>query len=139
MPRKMLKYFSIYFSVQSLICILCPEKMTTNWFITQSISTQSLYRTVVWRNRSSTSNIRCKIICALVDIRNSTLIDTVVVFFLIHRAVNFARIGAELSKSLLSAVFLIGEQFKDEFYATHKLINKTKSKFSLGDTSCLER
>lgn len=54
-------------------------------------------------------------------------------------AVNFARIGTEISKSLLKAVFLIGEQYKEDFYATHKLINKTKTRFSLGDITCLER
>ncbi|KAJ6637055.1 Protein gone early [Pseudolycoriella hygida] len=53
-------------------------------------------------------------------------------------AVNFARIGMEISKSLLKAVFFIGTQYKDELYATHKLVNVTKTAFSLGDTSCLE-
>lgn len=55
------------------------------------------------------------------------------IFIFIHRAVNFARIGTELSKSLLNAVFLIGEQHKGQFYTTQK------REFSLGDTSCLER
>ncbi|KAG4075956.1 hypothetical protein HA402_003782 [Bradysia odoriphaga] len=54
-------------------------------------------------------------------------------------SVNFARIGEELSKLLLNAVFRIGEQYKDEFYANHKLVNKTRTPFSLGETDCIER
>lgn len=61
-------------------------------------------------------------------------------FVSLDSAVNFARIGFDISQALLQAIFLFGEQYKEQQYSRSFGTDALKEKrFTTESTDCFER
>lgn len=81
-------------------------------------------------NHTSTINIHCEYNPYVHNLRSTTSIR-----FSARRAINFARIGAQISHELLVAVNALGEQFEQR---KQERSNATARLFALGSYDCLD-